>query len=132
MLPDCLKSLSVGKLRGFGGKVEEAFHNIGVKTLGEAQAMPLEALNEIFAERGQYIHQKIRGFDDEEVKVEIDQRNKTINSLKNIRKTSDRVKVGQALELITYDISMRIIDYYEDSGQVPTVVTLVYNNTEQG
>lgn len=74
----------------------------------------------------------MRGFDDEEVKNDIDLKNKSVNSLKNVKKTSDRTTLTGVIELITYDMAMRIADIYEDSKQVPTVLTLIYNNTLLG
>lgn len=74
----------------------------------------------------------MRGFDDEEVKNDIDFKNKSVNSLKNVKKTMDRTTLSGVIELLTYDMAMRIADIYDDSKQVPTVLTLVYNNTLLG
>ena len=62
----------------------------------------------------------------------MDLKNKSILSLKNIRKTSSRDVIIQSLELIIHDITMRVTDYYEDSNLVPSVLVIHYHNVEKG
>jgi DNA polymerase eta len=80
------------------------------------------------------IYQKLRGVDDEPVKIEPVLKNKSIMSLKNFRQitkqTSENLK--PVLQLLVNDITMRIIDYFEDTGLLPTVLAVNYYNIQNG
>ncbi|CAD8073295.1 unnamed protein product [Paramecium sonneborni] len=132
MLPECISNISIKKIRGFGGKVQETLLESGLKTVGQAQTLSIYELQSLFADKAQYIYDKLRGYDDEQVKKEVDLKNKSILSLKNIKKTSSREIVIQSLELIIHDITMRVTDYYEDSNLVPSVLVIHYHNVEKG
>ena len=36
MLPNCLRNIKIGKIRGFGGKIKDTFIKMNIKTVGEA------------------------------------------------------------------------------------------------
>jgi DNA polymerase eta len=74
----------------------------------------------------------LRGYDDEGVKKDVDLKNKSILSLKNIKKTSSREIVEQSLELIVHDITMRVSDFYDDFNLVPSVLVVHYHNVIKG
>ncbi|CAK80124.1 unnamed protein product (macronuclear) [Paramecium tetraurelia] len=132
MLPECISNIGINKIRGFGGKVQEALLESGLKTVGQAQTLSIYELQSLFGDKAQYIYDKLRGYDDEIVKKEVDLKNKSILSLKNIKKTSSREVIIQSLELILHDITMRVTDYYEDSNLVPSVLVIHYHNVEKG
>ncbi|CAD8150041.1 unnamed protein product [Paramecium octaurelia] len=132
MLPDCIAQFNIKKIRGFGGKIKHSFVNSEIQTIGQAQQLSLSQLEVLFADKAQYVYDKLRGYDNEEVKKDSERKHKSILSLKNIKKTFSRDIINQSLELIIHDLTMRVTDYYEDSNLVPSVVVLHYHNVERG
>lgn len=64
-IPGRVWPLPVGKLPGVGPKTEERLREMGIATIGELAALPLETLVERFGEaRGHYLHEAAHGRDD--------------------------------------------------------------------
>jgi hypothetical protein len=65
-----------------------------------------------------YVHKKIRGYDDETLKASVDLKNKSILSLKNVKRVEKDKKhlLDPILELLIYDLTMRVTDYFDDTG----------------
>jgi len=56
MLPHCIGNISIGKLRGFGGKVEETLRQKEILQIKDSWKLtPLE-MEELFHERATYIY----------------------------------------------------------------------------
>ena len=71
-------------------------------------------------ELAEYVTKKIRGHDEEPLRTTVDLRNKSIMSLKNVRKIDKDSKhqLEPILELLIYDMTMRITDFYDDTGLI--------------
>ncbi|CAD8061714.1 unnamed protein product [Paramecium primaurelia] len=132
MLPECIAQFNIKKIRGFGGKIKHSFINSEIQTIGQAQQLSLQQLEVLFGDKAQYVYDKLRGYDNEEIKKESERKHKSILSLKNIKKTFSRDTIIQSLELIIHDLTMRVTDYFEDTNLVPSVIVLHYHNVEKG
>ena len=62
-----LSPLPVRKLIGVGEKTELALKEIGINTIGELAAAPMDFLLDEFGKVGMYLHQAANGMDDSEV-----------------------------------------------------------------
>ena len=63
-----LRPLRVGRLPGVGPKMREALAGMGVRTIGDLMALPLDLLRERFGEHGDELRRKALGRDDSPVR----------------------------------------------------------------
>lgn len=59
--------LKIGKIPGIGTKTEEIFHQDGIKTIGDLQAVPLDELTYRYGPRGYLLHKAAYGEDNRPV-----------------------------------------------------------------
>jgi DNA polymerase-4 len=66
-VPRFLQNLPLGKIPGIGRATQARFAELGVRTCGELQALPLAELSRHFGKRGGYFYQMARGIDERPV-----------------------------------------------------------------
>jgi len=62
-----LAPLPIAKLPGIGKKTEQILNRLGVHTVGQLAAMPLDALKSRFGVSGEWMHEYSRGIDNRQV-----------------------------------------------------------------
>jgi nucleotidyltransferase/DNA polymerase involved in DNA repair len=62
-----LRNLPVSRLWGVGPKTEQRFHQLGIHSIGQIQAMSREALVSLLGSLGEHLYQLSRGTDDRPV-----------------------------------------------------------------
>jgi DNA polymerase IV (DinB-like DNA polymerase) len=62
-----LEPLSVRKLPGIGPKTEVLFNRLGIRTIAQLKALPLEKLEELLGKWGRDLYEMARGIDDSPV-----------------------------------------------------------------
>jgi DNA polymerase eta len=140
LLPSCLYSFPIGKIRGFGGHVSSKFNSIGVKTIEEAIKLGREDVKKLFGETADYVFERLRGYDEEEVAEEGEKndetgrKNKSILSSKSMWRGPARneEELEGSLEVIAIDLFTRMVNYQEEKGLLPTSLTMNYFENGEG
>jgi nucleotidyltransferase/DNA polymerase involved in DNA repair len=75
---EMLAPLPVSKIWGVGKVTEKRLHEVGIRTIGDLQRMPLDELRQRFGDTADHLHALAMGKDDRE--VETDEESKSISS----------------------------------------------------
>ena len=139
MMPNCIGECKIGKLRLFGGKVGQAFEKKGVNTVGEALKLSKENLKELFIDEEDvnYVYDRLRGYDNEDVK----NAEKLLKGLKTksilSQKTMGRkpalnmTDLSFCVDLIILDLFVRMNHFYDETSALPQNLTMnYYDNVE--
>lgn len=150
LLPFCLYHFPIGKLRGFGGLVSSKFEKIGVKTIEDAMTVSREEVRRLFGDNGDYVFERVRGYDEEEVggkkegggggdggggEGEGGRKNKSILSSKSMwrRPARGEEELEGSLEVIAIDLYTRMMGYFEESELLPVSLSMNYfDNGDMG
>ncbi len=131
-LEPALQPLQISKVRNFGGKIDEAFQAVGLKTLGDIRKLNLEELITIVNDENcaKWVYFRCRGFDDELVE-EKNYTNKSLLSNKSFdQMVTNILDLQEILDLVVSDLHSRVLRYYNESSLVPGTLNVHYSDNK--
>jgi DNA polymerase-4 len=114
-----LAPLAVRKIPGIGKVTEAALKSLGIATVGQLAAAPLEKLEEIFGQWGTALYRKARGQDTYEFFVDAEPKSISHNQTFG-HDTDDRQQLEGTLSLLCQKAGKRL----RDSGLYARTITL--------
>ena len=133
-MPDCIGYCNIGKLRNFGGKISQAFESKSVLKVSDALKLTKEDLNLLFDTENEvnYVYNRMRGYDDEDVKTA----ESLLKGLKTKHMLSQKTMgrkpavsmsdLEVCVDLIILDLSVRMNHFYEETNTLPQSLTMNY------
>ena len=95
------------QLRGVGPKTKEAFHHLGIKTIGELARIPLAEMCGRFGEHGRHLYELSHGIDEREVEADADVRSVSHEHTFD-KDTQDTEEIDEALLHLSQKVSRRL------------------------
>ncbi len=102
-----LAPLPVRKIPGIGEVTEKALHGLGILTVGQLAAIPLETLEESFGQWGTALYRKARGQDAFEFFVDAEPKSVSNNNT-FAEDTADRAQLDAMLSFLTQKAAKRL------------------------
>lgn len=99
--------MPVKKLHGVGDKAVEVFERLGIRTIGQLASFDTNALEEFFGKaRGQLLHNRANGMDEEPVEESDRQQISRLATLKE--NTRDMKAISELLERLAEDVHRKL------------------------
>eukprot|EP00775_Hariotina_reticulata_P003602 gene3602-3867_t len=128
-VPDLMADLPLGKVKGLGGKLGSRLEQLGCRTAGAAAALPWEQVLACFDAKARWVHNTVRGIDDELVTPR--DKVKSINSCKSFEPTSDPAVVRQWLDVLAAELADRMEEDSTDHHRHARSLVLQYRGEVQ-
>lgn len=134
LMPDCIGSCNINKIRLFGGKIFQAFEKKGITKVFEALKLSKDDLQGLFDSENDvnYVFDRLRGYDEEEVKTA----DKLLKGLKTKVLLSQKAMGKKpavnltdleiCVDLITLDLFVRMNNFYDETNALPQNLTINY------